>query len=327
MISASKKNIIVTLIFLFTFFLIQTIFIQGYKNASSEEKNTLLLNIYERIINRTAAVFTDIEDNEDYFSNISQIFIGNVLSPSKNPGNKKTTVAEYTPVTSKPLNTALKNVSVPSNPIVLIYHTHATESYAATENIPITYSSYSRSKNINTNMVAIGSIVCKILEKDYGIKTIHDTSLHDAASYTQSYSNSLKSINNYLEKYPSIQYVFDIHRDGLNDTESARNKYKYTLNNIPSTKIMIVVGLNHKNSNKNSEFAKTFKNTSDKLYPGLMLPITYRQTSRFNQFTNPNALLFEVGSNLSTFEEAQISAEYLAHTMAQIIYNDLKNKN
>ncbi len=65
----------------------------------------------------------------------------------------------------------------------------------------------------------------------------------------------------------------------------------------------------------------------DKLYPGVMLSITYRQTARFNQFTCPNALLFEVGSNLSTFEEARISAEYLARTMAEVIYADMKNQN
>lgn len=326
MISASKKNIIITIIFILSFFLIQTIFIQGYKNATGEQKNKLLLNFYTRIINRSAAVYTDVEDDENYYSEITQIFLGNVLSIGKNSTSSSTNNKVYTPVTSKPLNTAIKKTDMPNKPLVLIYHTHTTESYTATEATPIVYSSYARSKDSKTNMNAIGDIVCQILEKDYGIKTIHDTKIHDL-SYNDSYPDSLESINKYLKDNPSIQYVFDLHRDGLNDTESARNKYKIKIGNLESTKIMIVVGLNHENSNKNAEFAKTFKSTMDKLYPGVMLPITFRQTAKFNQFTCPNALLFEIGSNLSTFEETRISAEYLARTMAEVIYADIKNTN
>lgn len=326
MISASKKNIVITIIFVLSFFLIQIIFIQGYKNATGDQKNKLLLNFYTRIINKSAAVYTDIEDDENYYSDITQIFIGNVLSIGKKSNSTATTTTEYTPVTSKPLNTAIKKTDMPNEPIVLIYQSHTTESYTATKATPIEYSSYFRSKDPKTNMNAIGEIVCQILEKDYGIKTVHDTKIHDL-SYNNSYNDSLKSINKYMEKYPSIQYVFDLHRDGLNDTESARNKYKAKIGKYESTKIMIVVGMNHENSNKNAKFAKTFKSTMDELYPGVMLPITYRQTARFNQFTCENALLFEIGSNLSTFEEARISAEYLARTMAEVIYADIKNKN
>jgi hypothetical protein len=41
MISASKKNIIITIILVLSFFLIQTIFIQGYKNSTSDQKNKI----------------------------------------------------------------------------------------------------------------------------------------------------------------------------------------------------------------------------------------------------------------------------------------------
>lgn len=325
----NKKNIIITMVFLFTFLLIQTIFIQGFKNASADDKNSLLESYLIRIINKCAACNTNKSENEEYYANISKVFTANTIpfSIADKSSNDENTSSVYTPVTSKPLNTEIEDVDMPDEPLVLIYHTHATESYTATENTPVVYSSNARSKNKTTNMVAIGDIVCQILEKDYGIKTVHDTSLHDYPSYNDSYNNSLKNINKYMEKYPTIEYVFDLHRDGLNNTESAQKKYSASINGISCTKIMIVVGLNHENSNKNVNFAKTFKSTMDKLYPGVMLSIVYRETSRFNQFTCPNALLFEVGSNLSTFEEARVSAEYLARTMAEVIYQDIKNKN
>jgi stage II sporulation protein P len=325
----NKKNIIITVIFLFAFLLIQTIFVQGFKSASNDEKNSLMQSYLIRIINKCAASTLNESENEEYYAKISQVFTANTISFSiaNNSDDAKSTSSVYTPVTSKPLNTKIEDIDMPDDPIVLIYHTHTTESYTATENTPIVYSSNARSKDKTTNMAAIGDIVCQILEKDYGIKTVHDTALHDYPSYSDSYNNSLKNINDYMSKYPSIEYVFDIHRDGLNNTESAQKKYKMTINGTACTKIMIVVGLNHENSNKNVNFAKTFKSTMDKLYPGIMLNIVYRETSRFNQFTCPNALLFEVGSNLSTFEEARISAEYLARAMAEVIYQDIKKKN
>jgi len=326
----NKKNFIITMTFLFAFLLIQTIFVQGFKNASDDEKNSLLQSYLIRIVNKCSASTINESENEEYYSNISKVFTSDSIPfsiASNNDDDEENTSFAYTPVTSKPLNTEIEDIDMPDDPVVLIYHTHATESYTATDNTPIVYSSNARSKDKTTNMVAIGDIVCQILEKDYGIKTVHDTALHDYPSYNDSYNNSLKNINKYMAKYPSIEYVFDLHRDGLNDTETAQKKYKATINGTSCTKIMIVVGLNHENSNKNVNFAKTFKSTMDKLYPGIMLNIVYRETSRFNQFTCPNALLFEIGSNLSTFEEARVSAEYLARTMAEVIYQDMKNKN
>ncbi len=319
-----KKNLILTGVFLFTLFIIQAVFVQALPQTGTSAGDRITTTFFVRIINNCTAAITQSEEDEAYLTAVSASLGQADEKSAKTEQQEPVVQKEYTPIT-KPLNSNNGSITVPDTPLVLIYHTHATETYTASEETAIVYSSTARSRDVNTNVVAIGKIVCDILEKDYGIKTIHDTALHDYPSYDNAYINSLDSIEKYMAEYPSIQYAFDLHRDGVNDTESARAKYSTTVDGVPAAKIMMVVGLNHETSNQNTAFAKRFKETMDGMYPNVMLPITYRETSRFNQFMCKNGMLFEMGSNLSTMEEASLSAELLARTIAEVIYTDIQN--
>lgn len=226
----------------------------------------------------------------------------------------------YNITTSKPLNNDQVEVSnLNSEPLVLIYHTHTTESYTSSSKTQIDYCSYCRSLKEEYNMVAVGSEIAKAIEEGYRINVIHDTTVHDYPSYEKSYSNSLKTIQSNLEKYPSIKYVFDIHRDGLSDNTKNQKRYQAVINDIDYAKIMIVIGMNHENSSKNSAFADVVYNKINSAYPELTISTLKRSTAKYNQFVRDNALLFEVGSNLSTLEEAKASGECLGDILGQII--------
>lgn len=233
----------------------------------------------------------------------------------------------YSLAASKPLNTDQVEVNNTSDkPLILLYSTHTTESYVSTKE-KIDYSSYARSRNEKYNMLAVSNEIKKVLEQKYSLNVILDTTVHDYPSYETSYGNSLKTIKKNLEKYPSIKYVFDIHRDGLANNKKNIEKYATVANNVNSAKVMMVIGLNHENSAKNVAFSDKIYNTFSKLYPSLALPTLKRKTARYNQFASDNAVLFEVGSNLSTLEEAKASGKFLGDALGKVITeNEVKKE-
>ena len=86
-------------------------------------------------------------------------------------------------------------------PQVLIVHTHTSEGYQPEE----------RSQDPEKNVIAIGEILTRALEKE-GIGVIHDTTVHDA-DYNGSYGRSRETVEQILVDHPSIQIVLDVHRD------------------------------------------------------------------------------------------------------------------
>ena len=119
---------------------------------------------------------------------------------------------------AEPLSWSLKK----DKPTVLIVHSHGTESYQKTED----YDEYTlyRTRDKDYNMVSIGAEIKRVLEAG-GISVLHDTACHDDPSYTSAYSNSRKSVQSYLEKYPSIEIVLDIHRDSVENKDGKQVRY------------------------------------------------------------------------------------------------------
>lgn len=226
----------------------------------------------------------------------------------------------YNLTTSKPLNDGSVSVNnTGDKPLVLLYATHTTESYASSSKTKIDYVSYARSLDERHNMVAVCKEIKKVLEDKYGIQVVLDTTVHDYPDYNSSYSNSLETIKKNLKQYPSIKYVFDIHRDGLAENQKNKEVYATAVNGINSTRVMMVVGLNHQNAQKNSKFSDQVYGTFREMYPSLTRPSVKRSKAKYNQFVSDNAVLFEVGSNLSTLEEAKASAFYLGDALGKVI--------
>lgn len=228
--------------------------------------------------------------------------------------------AIYNLTSSKPLNNGAVAVNNTGNkPLVLLYATHTTESYASSNKTKINYVSHARSLDEGHNMVAVCKEIKKVLEEKYGIQVVVDTTVHDYPDYNSSYSNSLETIKKNLKQYPSIKYVFDIHRDGLAENQKNKEVYATAVNGVNSTRVMMVVGLNHQNSAKNSTFSDQVYSTFREMYPSITRPSVKRNKAKYNQFVSDNAVLFEVGSNLSTLEEAKASASYLGDALGKVI--------
>lgn len=202
-----------------------------------------------------------------------------------------------------------------SGPRVLIIHTHGTEAYTKEPGADYTESDPYRTMDDRYNMISIGKQVAKILT-DHGIRVIHDTELYDYPSYDGAYDNARLAIQAYLEKYPTIELVLDIHRDAVELEDGTQWAPTTEVNGKPAAKVMITMGTgcaenNHPDWLDNMALAVKLDAQLEKLYPGLCRDITLR-SSRFNQDLLPGMLLVEVGTAGNTHPEAKRAAEALA---------------
>ena len=201
-------------------------------------------------------------------------------------------------------------------PAVLILHTHATESYTKTEERYLESSAF-RTLDENYNMLSIGTRVADILSS-HGISVIHDRELHDYPSYDGSYNNARRSIQYYLDKYPSIQLVLDLHRDASGDLQNQMRPLA-TVDGQAAAQMMLVVGtdaagLSHPEWRENLALGLKLQTVLEQLAPGITRPINLR-SQRFNQDLSPGALLVEVGAAGNTHTEARLAAEKLAEAI------------
>ena len=203
-------------------------------------------------------------------------------------------------------------------PAVLILHTHATEGYTPTPGANYDASEDYRTLDIHYNMVSIGEEVARIL-REGGVEVIHDQTLHDYPSYNSSYGNARQTIADYLEKYPSIQMVLDIHRDAGVMNDGSQLSTSATVGGQPSAQIMLVIGTDatgnyHPNWRQNLALAAKLTAQLERENPGITRPIHLRP-ERFNMDMTAGSLLVEVGAAGDTHEEAMLAANALARAV------------
>ena len=207
-------------------------------------------------------------------------------------------------------------------PTVLILHTHATESYTKNGE-DYEESAHYRTRDTHYNMVQIGARLTQALEAA-GIGVIHDTTLHDYPSYTGSYNNSRKAVEDYLEAYPSIELVLDLHRDAALDAKGRQMVTRAEVNGAVSAQLMLVVGTNasglkHPNWKENMALAAKLHVTLEKAHEGIARPICFR-AERFNQDLHPGMLLIEVGSAGNTQQQAFLATDCLAQAIIALAH-------
>ena len=198
-------------------------------------------------------------------------------------------------------------------PAVLIVHTHGTESYEKTGDYQ--ESSAYRTLDNDYNVVSVGDRLAQLLEAG-GVEVLHDRTLHDSPSYNGAYGSSRKSVQKYLEQYPSIRMVLDIHRDSVTRSDGTQAAYTLTVEGKQTAKLMMVVGTDangnaHPNWQTNMALAVKLHAQLEKLAPGSCRTISFRK-QRFNQDLSAGAMLIEVGAAGNTHEQALAGAELLA---------------
>ena len=212
--------------------------------------------------------------------------------------------------------------SVGEDPLVLIVHTHGTESYAP-EGVSSVGNSYSaRSQDPNETVVAVGDVLFRTLTA-YGIPAIHCETMFDLESFPLAYQNSADYIRKTVEKYPSIRYIFDVHRDAL---ESGDGSVLCPLTQVmgeKSAQVMCVVGTNaagadHPGWRDNMTVAVRLQSLLNKTYERFARPINVRSAT-FNGQYAPGAMILEIGSSGNTLGEAKTAARALGTVLAALI--------
>lgn len=202
-----------------------------------------------------------------------------------------------------------EKTALSKDPLVIIYHTHSTESY-----LPYKESNYHREAKKGT-VRDVGDVLKEALEEQ-GIKTIHDTTIHDRPSYNESYSRSLQTIQSLLKKYPTAKYVIDLHRDAA--AASAKEGKLLTIDNKRVAKFSLVVGKENQNYAELYEFAKKVSQKAEQQHKGFGGAII-EQNYRYNEYVSDHALLLEIGNNKNTIEESRRCARYFAKALAAVI--------
>lgn len=207
-----------------------------------------------------------------------------------------------------------------AGPQILIMHTHGSEAYTMEGADIYTPSDTYRTTDNGFNVVRIGDEIAGILT-DMGFSVVHDTSLYDYPVYSGAYDRSKEAVERYLEKYPTIKVVLDVHRDALIGVDGATYKTMATVAGEETAQIMLVVGSNdagleHPLWKKNLTLAIKLQERMNGLDPTLARPITVR-TNRFNQQLTTGSVLVEVGSHGNTLEEALSAARLFAGAVGE----------
>jgi len=216
---------------------------------------------------------------------------------------------DYFDLLTQPLSWSVNS----AGPTVLIVHTHATETYTGDD---ISYSGSYRTLDREDNMVSIGEEIARVLTAG-GISVLHDRTLHDHPSYNSAYDNSRETIAEYLQKYPSVRMVLDIHRDA-SSISGGELITSATVGGQRSAQLMMVVGTQSSKWQENLSLALKLGALLEQENPGICRPVNLR-SERFNVDLSPGSLLVEVGATGNTHEEAIIAANALAQSVLELI--------
>lgn len=209
-----------------------------------------------------------------------------------------------------------------NGPKVLIVHTHATEAYSPEGARRYNSGDSERSLDTAENVVAVGDEVCELLN-EHGIETLHDRELHDHPSFNGAYADALNSIEQYLSDYPSIQIVFDLHRDSIVYDDGTKAKLLTKIDGKDSAQLMFVVGTDEKGLynpdwRENLKFAVKLQDAIDQKYPNLMRHIDLRK-ERFNCHATHGSVIIEMGSSGNSLSEAKFAMQCAAEVIADYL--------
>ena len=221
-------------------------------------------------------------------------------------------------------------VTDPSEPVVLIYHTHSTETYILNDNGKFSTEYTERTKDKNLNMIRIGDEITKILKAN-SIGVIHDRNIYDEV-YTGAYEKSREGVLKNLEKYPTITITLDIHRDAIYYDDLTRVKPTAEINGKKAAQMMIIAGAedggitDFESWETNLSFAVNLQKALNDKYENIMKPL-YFCCRKYNMDATPYSLLIEVGTDVNTLEEAAYSGRLLGDVLSDFIKANMISDN
>ena len=206
-----------------------------------------------------------------------------------------------------------------SKPKILIYHTHSQEAFKD-----------SKAGDKKTSIVGMGDILTKELNDTYRIPTMHHEGVYDLIGgkmdRSRAYQLAEVKVRKILKKYPSIEVVIDLHRDGVgNNTHLVTS-----IDGKKTGQIMFFNGLSRTKKNgdiaylknpyiqDNLAFSMQMQLAAAKKYPGFTRRI-YLKSYRYNMHLMPKYLLIEAGAQTNTVKEMQRSMKVLADLLDAVV--------
>lgn len=201
-------------------------------------------------------------------------------------------------------------------PLVLIYHTHGSETY--------------KEENGKTGSVLdVGKELKKELQEKYGIQAIHDTTIYDQVNgeldRNAAYDYAGDSVASMLKKNPSVKVVLDLHRDSVEDSIHLVSKIhgKKTaqimfFNGVSRLKSGELEYLYNPNKSSNLAFSLQMQLLAAKYYPDFTRKI-YIKGYRYNLHLVKRAMLIEVGAQNNTVSEAKNAMIPLAEMLYRVL--------
>ena len=142
---------------------------------------------------------------------------------------------------------------------------------------------------------------------------------------SRAYTYACEGVTNLLQKYPSIQVILDVHRDGV----SEQTHLVTQIEGKPTAQIMFYNGtsetpdgpieyLANPCRKENLAFSFQMKWNADQIYPGFTRTI-YLKGLRYNLHLRPRSALIAVGAQTTTYEEAVNAMDPLAQLLDQVL--------
>ena len=232
----------------------------------------------------------------------------------------------YTPDFDMLLSHNTGSAEPTNEPLVLIIHTHTSESYLSSD-LPYVQGAIgdlSYSQDARQNVLSVGKVLCETLNEN-GIAAIHCTIFHDAQGLSGSYQRSAETVKRYLEQYPTIRYVIDLHRDSVTASNGSPVRSEGKHGEEATAQVMAVVG-----SDRNgTEYANGWEGNlalalqlREKLNASgdtVARPVMLRRSS-YNQELAEYSLLLEIGTAANSPEEAKRAAVLVGNALSDLIY-------
>lgn len=208
-------------------------------------------------------------------------------------------------------------------PLVLIYHTHGSETYK-------------KENGKSGDVIDVGNRLKKELEEKYGIKTIHDTAIYDQVNgeldRNAAYNYAGDSVAAALKKYPSIQVVLDLHRDSVEDSihlvteiDGKKTAQIMFFNGVSRLKSGEIDYLYNPNKSANLAFSLQMQLLAAKYFPDYTRKI-YIKGYRYNLHLAKRAMLVEVGAQNNTVTEAKNAMIPLAELLYRLLSGEKSYK-
>lgn len=204
-----------------------------------------------------------------------------------------------------------------TEPTIYLYNSHDTEEYK-----PTSFAEYSVMPTVK-----LSDYILKEKLEDNGFSVlIEETTISSIRSslglnYAGSYKASRVLMEQAKEKYPSLIYFIDLHRDSL-----SHDKTTLTYNEKNYAKVMFLVGLENPNYQGNLDFSTKISDLVNAKIPGLSKGIYEKEgegvNGIYNQDFSNRTILIEVGGPENTIDEVYETILVLSEVLTEVIKND-----